>query len=760
MRAPVSAFDPYRTPDVPDRARGNLLRKYIALFVAVVTVALMASGFLDMWFSYREQRGLLLSTQREQATAAASMITHFVEEIERQMGWMTQLPWSTSSIDEWRFDAVRLLRQVPAITEIAQLDSAGREQARVSRVAADQIGSQTDYSQHPKFVEAMANKHYYGPLYFRRESEPYMTIAIAGARREYGVVVAEVNLKFIWDVVSQIKVGNRGRAYVVDANGRLIAHPDINPVLRNTDLSHLAQVRAARGGGPLPSSVEGVANDLQGEEVLAVYSPVASLGWLVFVELPVVEAYAPIYASLFRSGVLMIAALSLAVLAGTFLARRMVVPIRALRDGAARIGSGDLNQRIAIKTGDELEALGNQFNSMAAQLQDYHATLEGKVEERTQQLKLANLAKSRFLAAASHDLRQPLHALGLFVAQLRADIGGQDRARLFECINASVAGMNELFNALLDISKLDAGALTPNVTEFPIAQLLQRIEGTFAEPAREKNLSLRVVPSDAWVRSDFILLERILFNLVSNAVRYTSQGGVVVACRKRGEQLRIEVWDTGLGIAEDQRQNIFSEFYRIGEPERDQRAGLGLGLAIVERLCALLALPIELRSVVGRGSRFSVLVPQTPVRVATREPAVTLRAPADVSHGKLVVVIDDDLRVLDGMRGLLRSWGCRVVSGDTAAAVTEGVGADPPDLIISDYRLSDGRTGIEAIEQLRHGFGGAIPAFLISGDTHSDTLHQARANGLHLLHKPVDPMALRAMVNRMLRKQTVMGSIG
>src|SRR5215831_1128626 len=304
MRAPDSAVDSYQKPGVLDGPRGQLFRKYVGLFVAVVTVALITSGLFDMWFSYREQRELLLNTQREQASAAAGRITQFVEEIERQMGWMTQLPWSTSAIEEWRFDAVRLLRQVPAITEIAQLDSAGREQALVSRVAADVIGSQIDYSQHPKFAEAMANKHYYGPLYFRRESEPYMTIAIAGARHDYGVVVAEVNLKFIWDVVSQIKVGNRGRAYVVDANGRLIAHPDINPVLRNTDLSHLSQVRAARGGGSLPSSVEGVVNDLQGEEVLSVYSPVASLGWLVFVELPVVEAYAPIYASILRSGVL------------------------------------------------------------------------------------------------------------------------------------------------------------------------------------------------------------------------------------------------------------------------------------------------------------------------------------------------------------------------------------------------------------------------------------------------------------------------
>jgi CheY-like chemotaxis protein len=243
-------------------------------------------------------------------------------------------------------------------------------------------------------------------------------------------------------------------------------------------------------------------------------------------------------------------------------------------------------------------------------------------------------------------------------------------------------------------------------------------------------------------------------------VRYTLQGGIVVACRKRGEQLRIEVWDTGLGIAEDQRQNIFSEFYRLGEPERDQRAGLGLGLAIVERLCTLLALPIELRSVVGRGSRFTVVASQAPVRTTVAEPPVTARAPIDVSDGKLVVVIDDDPRVLDGMRGLLRSWGCRVMSGDTAVVVIKGLGACPPDLIISDYRLSDGNTGIEAIAQVRHEFGGAIPAFLISGDTHSDSLHLARANGLHLLHKPVDPMMLRAMVNRMLRKQAVMNPIG
>src|SRR6266849_4831700 len=209
-----------------------------------------------------------------------------------------------------------------------------------------------------------------------------------------------------------------------------------------------------------------VVDDIQGRQVLTAYAPVARLGWLVFAELPVDEAYAPLYASIQRSGALLIGALILAVFAGLYLARRMVGPIRALRDGAARIGSGDLAQRITIKAGDELEALGNQFNSMAARLQESYATLERKVEERTHQLELANLAKSRFLAAASHDLRQPLHALGLFLAQLRAEADRDEQRRLLGRIDAAVGAMNELFNALLDISRLDAGVLALNLAEF------------------------------------------------------------------------------------------------------------------------------------------------------------------------------------------------------------------------------------------------------------------------------------------------------
>src|SRR5712672_1845761 len=367
--------------------RTKLFRKYVALFVTIVCAALLANGLLDIWFSYQDHKDALIRIQQEQAEAAAAKISQFVKEVEAQLGCTVQLPCSASTIEQRRVDAVRLLRLVPAVTEFAQLDPSGRERMRVSQLAVDVMGTDTDFSKDVKFANAMANRVYYGPVYFRRESEPYMTLALAGSIRDAGVSVAEVNLKFIWDLVSQIKVGRRGKAYVVDGAGRLIAHPDLDLVLRNTDLSRLAQVKTARAAvaGMAPEPVQ-VAQDVEGRQVLTTYAPIAPLGWLVFVELPRDEAYQPLYLTIQRTGVVLLAALGLAVLAGMVLARKMVVPIQALQAGAARIGSGDLSQRISIKTGDELEALADQFNSMAAQLQDSYAGLERKVEERTHQV--------------------------------------------------------------------------------------------------------------------------------------------------------------------------------------------------------------------------------------------------------------------------------------------------------------------------------------------------------------------------------------
>jgi signal transduction histidine kinase len=385
--------------------RSRLFVKYVALFVAVVLLALLANGAFEIWFSYQGQKASLITLQRQQAQAAAGKIEQFIGEIKSQVGWTTQLPVSDGTLEQRRFDALRLLRQVPAITELAQVDAGGHEQLRVSRLTMDVVGSGIDDSSKPEFSDAIVYKVYYGPVYFRRDSEPYMTLSLAGTRRDAGVSIAQVNLKLIWDVVLQIKVGEHGYAYVVDDKGRLIAHPDISLVLRNTDMSGLAQVRRAHLGGDENSAgqVE-EAKNIAGHKVLTAYAPVDPLGWTVLVETPIEEAYAPLHASIERTGFVLFGALALAFVAGMLLARRMVVPIQALRAGAAHIGGGDLSQRINIKTGDEVEALADQFNDMASRLQESYANLEKKVEERTQELSEAlqqQTATSEVLGAIS-----------------------------------------------------------------------------------------------------------------------------------------------------------------------------------------------------------------------------------------------------------------------------------------------------------------------------------------------------------------------
>jgi len=373
-------------PDVQAPPRGRLLRKYALTLAALVAGALVVAGVVQIWFSAAEQEDALVRIQREKAVAAAAAIGQFIAGIENQLGWTTHASVyaGPAGAEQRRFDFIRLLRQAPPITELAYIDGDGREQLRISRVAMDVVGSGIDRSGEAAFATTKAEGSWRGPVYFHKESEPYMTIAVAERGRNGGVTVAEVNLKFIWDVVSGIEVGRSGRAYVVDEGGRLIAHPDISLVLRQTDLAGLPQVAAA-----LVDATEGApmtAPDPEGREALSTYAPVDPLGWLVFVDLPVREAYEPLYASMLRTGGLVLAGVLLAVLAGLMLARRMTGPIHRLREGAARIGGGDLADRIEISTGDELEALAGEFNSMAERLQESYAGLEQKVEERTQEL--------------------------------------------------------------------------------------------------------------------------------------------------------------------------------------------------------------------------------------------------------------------------------------------------------------------------------------------------------------------------------------
>lgn len=372
--------------------------------------------------------------------------------------------------------------------------------------------------------------------------------------------------------------------------------------------------------------------------------------------------------------------------------------------------------------------------------------MAGELRRQKEIAEQASLDKSTFLAAASHDLRQPIHALGLFVGALRGIVMSPEGRRLVEQIEASIAAMDGLFSGLLDISRLDAGIVEVHRRPFAIAALLDRICRDHVEEADTKGLSLVWKPCRAIVDTDPVLAERILRNLVSNAVLHTREGRIVVGCRRRGPSLAVQVWDTGPGIPPDQQERVFQEYYQLGNAERDRSRGLGLGLAIVRRLTQLLDCALTLRSVPGRGSCFEVAIPLATGSEMMDEPAATGDAGAFATG--LVVVIDDEMAVREAMSSLLESWGHQVIAAGSGDEIIErlSICLVRPHLIISDYRLREGETGIEVIDRLQAEYNEPIPAMLVTGDTAPDRLVEAQASGLLLLHKPVSNSRLRAAI--------------
>jgi signal transduction histidine kinase len=607
--------------------RTGLLRKYVSVIVALVGGSVVLSGASQLYGSYQQSQDAVQQIQLREAGTAAAKIAAFISGRETQLRWVIPSPGLDEiPASERRTSYERLLRLDPSITDVTYLDPGGRERLFVSRVAPTRIDDGRDLSRDPKFVEARRGRTHFGKLDFRGGSEPYLTVALPDLTG--GVVAADVNLKSVLDLVVPIKAGAAGHAYVVDRDGQLIAHPNISLVLRRTDLSGLSQVDAAIAVNAAARSAF-VASDAAGRAVLTAYERVDPPGWAVFVEQPLEEAFAPVYDALGRSVLLLAAAVLLAVVAAWLLARSMVRPIRALKAGASRIGAGALDERIDLKTGDELEGLAVEFDRMAARLRDSYATLEQRVTDRTRELADANarlreatLAKSRFLANMSHELRTPLNSIIGFSELLVQRLAGDLRPKQEEYVrDIADSGRHQLalVNDILDLSKVEAGRIDLERSAFPIEQVAASALALVRAQAVRRwiQLDLSLDPGIDTIVADERKVKQILINLLSNAVKFTpDRGRVHVSIRRRDEAIEIAVADTGKGIAVADQARIFEEFAQARQGGFAQE-GTGLGLTLAKRLVELHGGRIAVRSEPGQGSTFTFTLPVTPAQDAT-----------------------------------------------------------------------------------------------------------------------------------------------
>ena len=443
------------------------------------------------------------------------------------------------------------------------------------------------------------------------------------------------------------------------------------------------------------------------------------------------------------------------------LSRRITEPVRTLGDALQDINIGSLETPPATQI-SELDKLVQGVNAMTARLQHEQKSCQDRIDEVTLAMRGkievaegANHNARRFLAVASHELRQPLHALNLYIAELQRKVTGTEQQHLLGQIDHSVEALTNLLNGLLDISKLDARSIVPQIQPCSMRGLLERISNDHSVMARIKNIRLAVRPCSCYVSSDQQLLERILMNLVSNAIRYTRPNGtVLVACRKRGQMVCIEVRDNGIGISQADQSSIFREFHQCVQPQLDTKKGLGLGLAIVDRLARLLGHQITVRSAPDKGTVFSLTLPAAnrpdlpPVNAEHSEDNL-----ADMAIKRLLVV-DDDYLVLVSTAHILTSWGYEVSTADSMLAVNklldEGLEWD---LIISDYQLEDHITGLNMIQTVKEKLNRSTPCILITGNTSQEVTNITRLAGHHILNKPVRPAKLRSLVEFLLKKK-------
>ena len=605
---------PRRMP--PSRPLGGLLRRTFMIALVMISGGLLTSGALELYFRHQESLNAIGLLQQEMAEGAAFRIQLFMRDIEKVMRAATQTRENVHEgmTSKFRFSLLQLMKVSPAITTVTVTDPKGRGLFKESRIDLVHSQENKNYEHLPAFRRAITGSSYFGPVYFVRQSEPFIRMAVPVEWFQgqiEGVMIAEVNLKHIWNVISAIKVGESGLAYVVSSNGELIAHPEISLVLKKLNVKHLTQVRMALEGR---SEALSSYPNIQGRSVFSAFAKIPYLDWAVIVEQPTSEAYRPLLNSMLRTGLMLLVGLIVATGATYLVGRRVLRPIEELRQGAERIGSGDLSHRIDIHSGDELEALANDFNNMAGQLQEERAGLEQKVEERTRELAAASRHKSEFLANMSHELRTPLNAILGYTELIQDNIYGELPDKAMEVMGrVQVSGKHllTLINEVLDLSKIEAGQLTLTLGKYSMKAVVNNVFIAMESLAAAKGLEFNVhFPDDLPIGiGDEQRLTQVLLNLTGNAIKFTDQGSVSIEARPDNGYFHVSITDTGEGIPLEAQGHIFEEFRQVDSSSTKKKGGTGLGLAIAKKFVELHDGSIGVESQPRKGSTFWFEVP-------------------------------------------------------------------------------------------------------------------------------------------------------
>ena len=617
----------------PARPHHRLIWKYTLVVVVLVTAAIVSVGVTEFYFAYEDSKRAVTGVEADKASSAAVSIDQFIQEILGDLDTVAPPTVDpTQRLQQFR----GLLAHQKLLSKLTYFDGSGLACVRVHSLEMDVIDTKvcgSDRADPQAFGDARTGQPSFGSVIFsERDNRPHMTIAIAEHAPGRGVIEADVDLRSVVDAIARAKIGAVGYAYAVDAQGTLIAHPDKDLVLAHTSFATLPQVGAAlTGAESARADVVTSGRDPVGREVLSAYQRVDPPGWWVFVEEPLSEAFAPIESAIWRTALLLVVFLLVAITTSVLLARNLVRPIESIQVAAASIGSGALDQRIEISSRDELGALAEEFNRMAARLQESHAGLEQQVQERTRELTIAlarldeqtreleaaSRHKSEFLANMSHELRTPLNAISGFSQVLRRQLYGEindKQAEYLDDILASARHLQSLIDDVLDLSKVEAGQIELQVAPFSLPPALERGVVSVRDRATTGGvrISLSSDPGIDTVIGDERRVSQVVLNLLSNAVKFTPDGGTVdVAASRFDGEVRVSVSDSGPGIAPEDQVRIFEEFQQAAAG-KEQREGTGLGLALSKRLVELHGGRIWVESEPGKGSRFVFTLPVPP----------------------------------------------------------------------------------------------------------------------------------------------------